>query len=324
MEKIFMKTRILSILIGLTLMFAACGPKNAVVLLTSALRDKPKTAKGAFKWVKNVKRGQQFKVLEKQKDGEWVKVQLPDGETEGWIQEKYVHLGKKQFISFSDKTKLYDQPDSSSKVQKNLAMGTRALLIKEKGDWVKVNVKWRLDGWVKKGTFQEGVTETASTYEVYLSGIGKCKVEASSTLPDDAGFSYSVKNLFDKNPGTTWQEGESDSGVGQWVEISFPEAVSIGTSIINGFVKKDKKFEKYGAEGDLYVLNNRIKSLKVETFFLNDDSQDQVVEFEDNVRDYQDAGVYNNVVKIKFTIDGVYKGSKWNDSSISEIKIQKM
>ena len=319
-----MKTKILSILIGLTILLTACGPKHAVSLLTTSLRDKPKTAKGAFKWVKNVKRGQQFKILEKQKNGEWIKVQLPDGETEGWIQERYVHLGKKFFISFSDKTKLYDQPDPSSKIKKNLAMGTKALVIKEKGDWVKVNVKWRLDGWVKKGSYQEGIVESAGIYEVYISGIGKCNVEASSTLPDEAGFTYTVKNLFDKNPGTTWQEGESDSGVGQWVTISFPEPVSIGISLINGFVKKDKKFEKYGAEGDLYVLNNRIKSMKIETFFMNDDSQNRVVEFEDNIRDYQDAGVYNNVVKIKLIIDGVYKGSKWNDTSIGEIKIQKM
>lgn len=296
--------------------------KEGVSLINAGLRDVPTDKKGAFKWIKDVNRGQVVKIIEEQADGEWMKVQLPDGITEGWIMKSYIHKGKKQVIEFSDATKLYDQPDIDSKVRANLTAGSRALILKQKDQWYNVSVNYGVDGWVKAGSFKEGSDVKGQVRdEVSIDGIGKSFVEASTTLPDSGGYSFTVKNLFDKNPGTTWQVG--NGGTGEWVEITFPQPENISTAVINGFAKVDTKFAQYGAGGDLYVLNNRVKSMKIEYWDAQDNKHGATINFEDDIRDYQDAGVYQNVSRMRFIVNSVYKGQKWNDTALAEIKIEK-
>lgn len=296
--------------------------KEGVSLVNAGLRDVPTDKKGAFKWIKDVNRGQIVKIMQEQADGEWMKVQLSDGETEGWIFKIYVHKGKKQVIEFIDTAKLYDQPDVDSKVRAIMPAGTKAIVIKQKDKWYNVNVKWGMDGWVKGGNFKEGTEiKSHARYEVKINGIGLCSVEVSSSLADSGGYTFGVMNLFDKDPGTTWQVG--NGGIGEWVEVSLPQPEAISVAMINGFVKTDKKFVQYGAEGDLYLLNNRVKSLIVEYWNAQNREQKSTVNFVDMMRDYQDAGFYKNVTKIRFIIDGSYKGQKWNDTALAEIKIEK-
>ena len=310
-----------SLIVPVVILFAVGCKKEGVSLIDVGLRDQPTETKGVFKIVKGINRGQVVKILEEQKDGVWMKVQLADGATEGWVMKSYIHKGKKQAVEFLENTRLYDQPDADSKVKMNIAEGTKALVIKQKGDWYLVNLKWGLDGWVKKEAVVEAEEAKAKGADVYIGGIGKCTIEASSTLPDAGGYSFGVVNLFDKNPETTWQVG--NGGIGQWVEISFPEPADVRVSFINGFAKVDPKFASHGADGDLYVLNNRVKSLRVETWDINDHKNVSNVAFVDEIRDYQDGGEYRAVKKMRFIIDGIYKGQKWNDTALAEIKIER-
>lgn len=317
-----MNKKIFLLMLSLVFLLTVACKKEGVSLIDIGLRDVPTDKKGDYKWTKGVNRGQVVKILEEQKDGEWMKVQLPDGVTEGWIQKFYVHKGKKQIIEFTDSTKLFDQPDADSKAKMNLPAGTRAIVLKQKDQWYNVSIKYGVDGWVKADTFKEGSdAKGQARVEIYIGGVGKSFVEASTTLAESGGYTYTVNNLFDKNPGTTWQVG--NGGVGEWIEITFPQPENISVAMINGFAKLDKKFAQYGADGDLYVLNNRVKSMKVEYWDANDTKQGSTVNFEDEIRDYQDAGVYQNVSRIRFIVDSVYKGQKWNDTALAEIKIDR-
>jgi hypothetical protein len=312
---------LLSMLLCAALLFTVACKKEGISLINTGLRDVPSDKKGAFKWIKDVNRGQLVRILDEQVDGEWMKVQLSDGTTDGWILKSNVHKGKKQVIEFSETARLYDQPDIESKLRSSLPAGSKALVLKKKDRWYYISVGANMQGWVKGGSFKEGTdTKVQTQNEIEIPGLGKCVVEASSSLPDSDGFTFGVKNLFDRDPGTTWQAG--NGGIGEWVEITFPRPMTIRVAMINGFVKVDKKFAKDGSDGDLYVLNNRVKSMKVEYWGVPGRRQNAMINFADETRDYQDAGTYRNAARIRFIIDSVYKGKKWNDVALGEILIE--
>ncbi|MCK4906295.1 MAG: SH3 domain-containing protein [Spirochaetes bacterium] len=310
--------------------FSACGTDSGgVVLIKVGLRKIATQKNIKNNWVTVVQRGQSVKVI-KETTG-WLKVELPDGETRGWVKAIYIHRGKKKIIKFSSKTRVYDQPDVNSRLRKTLLIGEKVIVLAEKGKkWMKVSYKhnkYYAKGWVLSKKFVKSMDQDEikdkKIYEQYISGFGNCKIHASSTYTSGGGYSYSVKNLFDGDPGTTWQEAVSGDGVGEWIEIIFPDTSSAKIDIINGFVKQDKKY------GDLYVLNNRIKSMRVEFQRVDGVKQTVVLRFEDNTREFQDAGTYTDVKKIRFIIDSVYKSVKWekaktrwNDTAIGEIKIR--
>jgi hypothetical protein len=315
--------KVIFFILASVIVFSVAGcKKEGVSLVNAGLRDVPTDKKGAYKWIKDINRGQVVKIIQEQTDGDWMKVELSDGETEGWIFKAYIHKGKKKLIEFNDIAKLYDQPDVDSKLLAIMPAGTKAIVLKQKDKWFYVNVKWGMAGWVKAVNFKEGNDiKSHARYELKINGIGTCSVEVSSSLPDGAGYTFGVMNLFDRNPGTSWQVG--NGGIGEWVEILLPQPETIRVALINGFVKTDKKFAQYGAGGDLYVLNNRVKSLIVEYWDTRTREQKSTVNFVDKMHDYQDAGVYKNVTRIRFILDGIYKGQKWNDTALAEIKIEK-
>jgi uncharacterized protein YgiM (DUF1202 family) len=317
-----MKKVIFIILASVMVLSTAGCKKEGVSLVNAGLRDVPTNKKGAYKWIKDINRGQTVKIVKEQTDGDWIRVELSDGETEGWIYKAYIHKGEKKVIEFGDASNLYDQPDVDSKLLAIIPAGTKAIVLRQKGKWFYVNVKWGLEGWVKSADVKEGTdVKTHARHELKIDTIGACTVEASSSLPDSAGYTFGVMNLFDRDPGTSWQVG--NGGIGEWVEILLPHPETIRVAVINGLVKTDKKFAPYGAEGDLYVLNNRVKSLIVEYWDTRSKEEKSTVHFADMVRDYQNAGVYKNVSRIRFIVDGTYKGRKWNDTALAEIKIEK-
>ncbi len=312
-------------LICFVLLTAIACKKEGVSLIKVSLRDNPSKVKGSFTWVTTINRGQTVTIEKEQKEGDWYRVVLPDGTTSGWVEKRFIHRGEKEILEFTDTRKLYDQPDPNSRVLSTITPGKKGIVLRKKDDWINVSMAYNLDGWVQKGDFvpsEDVVAETGT--EVQIQGIGKISVEVSSSLAESSGYTYTASNLFDNNPGTTWQEGKGDAGFGEWIEITFPEPVTVSVSMINGFAKKDTRFAKYGNEGDLYVLNNRVKSMRVE--YTGDDEKkgSRTVSLEDNRWDLQDAGIYDNITRLRFVIESVYKGSKWNDTPIAEIRINRI
>ncbi|MBP5438086.1 MAG: hypothetical protein J6Y30_08915 [Treponema sp.] len=139
--------------------------------------------------------------------------------------------------------------------------------------------------------------------------------EASSTyseLLSGKEVVYDALNAFDGKLDTAWVEDKSDSGIGETLTVSFYEPVKIDEiRIINGF-----------AHNDLYKKNNRVKKLNIgcvnedlgpcADYTLKDDCDDfQSVHLEETPE---------KVTAVIFTIQDVYRGTKYNDTCIDEIR----
>jgi hypothetical protein len=106
-----------------------------------------------------------------------------------------------------------------------------------------------------------------------------------------------------------WVEGEEGSGIGAFIEIEFNGAWD-GFAILNGYVDPHKM--------KLFKENNRVKTMTV----IDVDNKKQFdVDFEDYV-------YYKNIIfskpttkHIKFIIKDVYKGTKYDDTCISAIRV---
>ncbi|MCM0754997.1 discoidin domain-containing protein [Desulfovibrio aminophilus] len=77
-------------------------------------------------------------------------------------------------------------------------------------------------------------------------------VTASSTAAS-LFMGFSPDNLLDGDPNTAWAEGGEGVGAGEWVEFTFPEAVTMRRLRLRNGVQDPSWFEKY----------NRVKTLEL-------------------------------------------------------------
>jgi protein TonB len=129
---------------------------------------------------------------------------------------------------------------------------------------------------------------------------------ASSYLPTQGG--YPAKYLTD-NTYHTWIEGVDGDGIGESFTLVFDTSVTL-----NGFFFKNG----FGLLA-YYYKNNRVKTLEV---LADDNTSGEIIEITDsqNFENYH----FNKSVKCKritFKIKSVYKGSVWEDTCISEIRV---
>ncbi|HPW19044.1 MAG TPA: hypothetical protein PLP83_11805 [Candidatus Aminicenantes bacterium] len=162
-----------------------------------------------------------------------------------------------------------------------------------------------------------------------LSSIAK--VLTSSILKTDAvnRFNYEPKNLFDNDLNTAWVEGAAGGGVGEWVEVQLEEGVYIeAVGIINGYTKNEA----------IYKANNRIRKIKLDVECSVpwpgtretkksvdlDLAEKQFNELNRNIQApfiswLEDFGMGRAISKIRLTILEVAKGTKYDDTCISEL-----
>lgn len=139
--------------------------------------------------------------------------------------------------------------------------------------------------------------------------VSKSAVEASSTYPGDADVSYSASNIVDNKQSTVWVEGDEGSGLGSWVELDLGGAQNVsGLRIWNG------NWYTY----DFWQRHNRVKNLQVELddgtkldFELKDEFAPELITFDKAI----------SASKIKLRIKGIYSGSTFNDTCLSEIQV---
>lgn len=123
---------------------------------------------------------------------------------------------------------------------------------------------------------------------------------------------YPATNAVDKDPATAWVEGAPSSGVGEWLTFNNDQSV---------LVKKIAIYAGYGKSRKTYYENNRVKQVRIKTegvgrqlgksYLLKDTMGLQYLEF-----DYPVC-----LSGVTVTIEDVYKGSKYDDTPISEIKL---
>jgi len=148
----------------------------------------------------------------------------------------------------------------------------------------------------------------------WYCGGGNYKVTASSELKSKSSISYSAESANDLSYETAWVEGVEGSGIGEYLEYHFKNKSPKVTHIIvsNGYFKSDKAWRN----------NNRVKSLKV---YVND-LEYGVLQLKDSKTDqrFKFYGFeYNSDGKtdlvLKFEILEVYKGTKYDDTVVTEI-----
>lgn len=126
-------------------------------------------------------------------------------------------------------------------------------------------------------------------------------------------YLYPPINIFDGNFDNTWCEADANGpGIGESITIEFSEAVSFDEiQIVNGFASKD-----------YYKKNNRVKKLLLtqvakkhfqqKEYLLDDDCPDwQSIKFE----------LTQTAQTITFKILDVYKGSKYDDTCLDDIRL---
>jgi hypothetical protein len=140
-------------------------------------------------------------------------------------------------------------------------------------------------------------------------------VRTSSELPPQSTFSYKAANLLDANNKTAWSEGVKGSGIGEWVEFTIADRFIIGESyqVLNGYTK-DK---------NCWMNNSRVKKLKC---FVNEKAVAYIILQDDmNFQSFTISPAWVQPLvtlekgdKIRFVIEEVYKGLKYNDTLLSQ------
>ena len=142
-----------------------------------------------------------------------------------------------------------------------------------------------------------------------LNTINILNSECSSILHDSTNKNYGSTKVFDGDFSTVWSEGVSGYGNGEWIILDFDNIYTVKKiKIVNGLVNK-----KNG-----YYNNNRPKSLTLQF----SDGSSQKINLEDNNTGYQVVNI--NAVEtsyVKFVIDSVYYGTKYDDTCIADIEI---
>lgn len=141
------------------------------------------------------------------------------------------------------------------------------------------------------------------------------KVRASSIYHNSPA--YQPANVLDRNLKTAWVEGAPSDGVGEWIEFIFDTSQLIGEiKLVNGYTKSKGTFYK----------NSRVRQLKMDVFFRDSVYTKYANFFREPLYermlfqpDDQLSGYYKGVTRIRFTIESVFKGEKFDDVGISEI-----
>jgi hypothetical protein len=133
---------------------------------------------------------------------------------------------------------------------------------------------------------------------------------ASSELAPQGNNKYSADRVIDGQLSTAWVEGKPGPGIGEWVEVGFPDF---------RLVSKIRIFPGYGKSDLAFRSNNRPRTLRLQ--FTS--GEPQVITLEDAMK-WQTFTLTTPVrtFSVRTFIIDVYRGSKWDDTAISEIEFQ--
>lgn len=124
---------------------------------------------------------------------------------------------------------------------------------------------------------------------------------------------YDGQNFYvDNSVLLPWVENKTDNGIGEWIEFEIKDGTDIDAFLIsNGYVNFEKPY--------LYQANNRVKKFRIK-------SQDADIDFTVMLKDtsqFQEVKLpkllSSGKKTIRFTIEEVYEGNKWNDTCVNRI-----
>ena len=133
----------------------------------------------------------------------------------------------------------------------------------------------------------------------------------SSVLAPQGSNSYGPSNVTDDNSDTAWVEAASGQGVGEFITIIFEQPQRLSTlSLRNGYAKSNRVFTR----------NSRVRRLRISAS--NGKRVGLVLK---DVADWQSSNVLSQlgpVSWIKLEIEQVYSGSQYQDTAITEIRVE--
>ncbi len=130
---------------------------------------------------------------------------------------------------------------------------------------------------------------------------------ASSELADDGDGPYNAAQAADGMIDSLWCEGNKDGdGTGEWLQVDFGGNRQVAeVAIVNGI------------GGSLTVFKKSNRAAKA-TLTFSDGSTKSITLADENK--YQSFPVNKQTTSIKLTVDGVVKGTDFNDLCISELR----
>jgi len=151
------------------------------------------------------------------------------------------------------------------------------------------------------------VTTLFST-SAFAGKLTPAAVSASSNYPEEGGISYTPERLSDGKVSTSWVEGDKGSGLGAWTEIDLGGEKS---------VQKVKIWGGLWYSADYWKRANRPKEIEFE---YSDGSKDTfTLKDEMKVQEFVLPAV-RKTSKVKLKIRGIYDGTTWLDTAISEVQ----
>lgn len=163
-------------------------------------------------------------------------------------------------------------------------------------------------------TVLESTTETTKLSIPEIVCIPVKKVSSDSEYVSKSGKDYSANQLIDNDYSTCWQEGSDGNGIGETLSFEFDETTIYRIDIVNGNRSYDGSYSK----------NNRLSDITLAFY-----SEGNMV-FEESMTLTNDQNIeieeFNLETPIKcdlmiITIDGVYEGTGYSDTGVSEITI---
>ncbi len=130
---------------------------------------------------------------------------------------------------------------------------------------------------------------------------------ASSSLKSTKSNTYGARNILDDNPATAWTEGERDGGIGVSLRFDSVERPCTQLRIMNGYQKNGKIFR---LNARVRAFTASINGVDVGRYTLEDRMGWQDVDLQIPANS-----------SVALTIDDVYRGDKWQDTSISEVRL---
>jgi hypothetical protein len=131
-----------------------------------------------------------------------------------------------------------------------------------------------------------------------------------------AGYDFGPANAVDGRMASSWQV---DGGVGAWLQLDLTgegasDRVVSAVAVANGFQHQDPEL------GDLFSLNSRIARARL----VFSTGLEIPVRFEPDRRGFQIFAVdleWRLAEWVRLEIDAVHEGSRWDDLSVSEVRV---
>ena len=163
---------------------------------------------------------------------------------------------------------------------------------------------------------QVGLSEMEDA--VWSGGYGQIYADSTweSSIVDQKGtHNNSASALVDGNLETSWQEGVSGDGLGESVMLDFGRDVEVvAVEMYLGNHRTDEWFYK----------NNVPSQVTLQCYGAQDGAFEEVIVFKESHARGATCVVFNRPVSLRYLelfIDSVYKGSKYDDTCIAEIKV---